>query len=143
MDLTNDALLFRCATLAATVSEAEVTAAQFGSNQSVTAPDLDAAFAFNLSSRPTAVRKLILDFKGGVVTGTAWNKNYPNITIPPYSKDGDTSTFSQSELQDIVAIWRAVSEDFLAYDVDVTTIIPPADVWVPAQRVMIGGDGSW
>jgi hypothetical protein len=94
VDLTNDALLFRCATLVATASSAEVTAAQIGSNLAPGEADPLAAMAFNLSSRPTAARKIILDFRGGAVTGTAWNNNYPNIVMPPYSRDADTSTYS-------------------------------------------------
>jgi hypothetical protein len=94
MDLTNDALLFRCATLIAKASDAEVSSAQFGSNLAPGDADPLAAMAFNLSSRPTAARKIILDFRGGTVTGTAWNNNYPNIVMPPYSRDADTGTFS-------------------------------------------------
>jgi hypothetical protein len=66
--------------------------------------------AFNLSSRPSATRKVYLDFLGGAVTGTAWNVRYPNINIPAFSLDADLSQFSASEHGAIYAIWRAVSE---------------------------------
>jgi hypothetical protein len=91
MDLTNDALVFRCSTLVAKASEEEVNAAQIGSGSSLTDADPLAAMAFNLSSRPSAARKIILDFRGGQVTGSAWNNNYANISIPPFSRDSDSS----------------------------------------------------
>jgi hypothetical protein len=91
MDLTNDALVFRCSALVATASDAEVSAAQFGANLGLIEADPLAEIAFNLSSRPSAARKIILDFKGGAVTGSAWNNNYPNIVMPPFSKDSNSS----------------------------------------------------
>jgi hypothetical protein len=50
-------------------------------------------------------------------------------------------SFSQ-ERQDIVAVWRAVSEDYSPFDVDVTTIPPTVPV-TNYVRVIIGGDGAW
>lgn len=45
-------------------------------------------------------------------------------------------TTCSSELSDIVAVWRAVAEDFAPFDVDVTTIRP--DTFTSDhQRVMI------
>lgn len=71
----------------------------------------------------------------------AWNTKYPNITIPPFSVDADTTTFSDADLVAIVAIWRAVSEDYAAIDVDITTIAPSS--LSGNHRVMIGGKGEW
>jgi hypothetical protein len=43
-----------------------------------------------------------------------------------------------------VAIWRAVSEDWAPFDVDVTTIQPPAGFDARfISHVCIGGDGAW
>jgi hypothetical protein len=43
-----------------------------------------------------------------------------------------------------VGIWRAVSEDFAPFDVDVTTIPPGNGTGQRSvQRVCIGGNGSW
>ena len=49
-----------------------------------------------------------------------WNDKYGDeIYTPPYDKDGRSSSFNAEEQSDIVAIWRAVSEDFSVFDVDV------------------------
>lgn len=76
-------------------------------------------------------------------TGTAWNSGSNSIVIPPYDKDNNPSSFSTSELNDVVAVWRGVAEDYAPYDIDVTTI--PQLGYNPQlyMRVMIGGDGAW
>lgn len=55
-------------------------------------------------------------------------------------QDGSPTTWSASELSDILAIWRAVSEDFAPWDVDVTTEDPGAAyLGVNGIRAAIGG----
>jgi hypothetical protein len=56
----------------------------------------------------------------------------PLSSLPPCSQ----------ERIDIVAVWRAVSEDYSPFDVDVTTIpqTGPPSTFV---RAIIGGDGAW
>jgi hypothetical protein len=54
--------------------------------------------------------------------GTAWNSNFENgqpIFTPAYDRDGNNASFNAAECADIVAIWRAVAEDYAAFDVDV------------------------
>jgi hypothetical protein len=84
-----------------------------------------------------------LDFRGCRVTDNAWNRAYniPVIQTPPYSVDADVNNFSAQELQNIVAIWRAVSEDYAPFNVDVTTVNQTALNASPAVyvRVCIGG----
>ena len=61
--------------------------------------------------------------------------------MPPYSDDANTASFSQTELEKIVAIWRGVSEDYSMFNVDVTTVDQIAK-GTPQQnftRVCIGG----
>jgi hypothetical protein len=62
-------------------------------------------------------------------------------------QDGSPATWSADELADIVAIWRAVAEDFAAFDVDVTTDDPGAEIMATSgTRVAIGGayqDCEW
>lgn len=56
---------------------------------------------------------------GHTTTNSAWNKQPgrpASIVTPPFDLDGKTS-FSDYELRAIVAIWRAVSEDYAAFDV--------------------------
>jgi hypothetical protein len=75
-------------------------------------PDPLANQAFQLSSRSSANRKVYLDFEGGAVKNTAWNKAYPNINMPAFDMDGKPGEFSVAERNAIVAVWRSVSEDY-------------------------------
>jgi hypothetical protein len=60
------------------------------------------------------------------LTDNPWNSINmdPEISIPVYDTDGDPSSYGGGELYYIVAIWRAVAEDYLPFDVDVTTEDP-------------------
>lgn len=85
---------------------------------------------FVLHSRPGAKRKIYLDFNGHTLTGTAWNSAYGSdpIIAAPYDTDGVPGTFSTAELTAIQNVWRRVAEDYAAFDVDVTTQEPSADL---------------
>ncbi len=95
---------------------------------------------FKLHSRPGATKVVYLDFDGHVTTGTFWNQlwNLPTIDTPAYSTEGDRS-FSNNELERIQIIWERVVEDFLPFDVDVTT----EDPGVEALRRFGAGDQQW
>jgi PKD repeat protein len=45
----------------------------------------------------------------------------------PWSADADKSSFSDSELRDIQAMWRQVAEDYAPFDINVTTEDPGID----------------
>ncbi|WIA31373.1 hypothetical protein OEZ86_002272 [Tetradesmus obliquus] len=122
-----------------------------------------------LSSRPNARYKLWLDFKGSTITGTRWNELYcdnsetrqsstymycnnpapqgvgSSIVIPRYNEDADPNSFSTVELNNMEIIWRAVSEDYWPFDIDVTTNPPVGAQWTPQNylRLVIGGNGAW
>ena len=83
--------------------------------------------AFTLHSRPAASRKILLDFDGQFVNTPLWNGGQP-IDAAAYSRGSDQSneSFSAVDLAEIATIWRRVSEDFAAWDVDVTTEDPGA-----------------
>lgn len=91
-----------------------------------TTPDISQAFL--LHSKPGASKVIFLDFDGHTTTGTSWNTNFTggaNIVTPPYSNDSMvTTTFSTTELQNMVSIWQRMAEDFAPFDVDVTTQDP-------------------
>ncbi|MEX2172176.1 MAG: hypothetical protein WD851_22845 [Pirellulales bacterium] len=97
-----------------------------------------------LHSLPGAPASVYLDFDGHFEP--QWG-NYPNITTPVYSIDGDYSTFSERELEEIQLMWARVAEDFAPFNIDVTTVEP--DVLAEGQpmdaangvalRVAIGG----
>ena len=75
-----------------------------------------------LSSRPGSSKTIFLDFDGcSIPAGSLWN-NGSAFTNSYYDPAHDGATFSASEQKDIIAIWRAVSEDYAPFDVDVTTI---------------------
>ena len=82
---------------------------------------------FLLHSRAGAAKVIYLDFKGHVTTGTSWNTTSAagaNITTPAFDTDGSPTTFSASEQAVIQEVWKRVSEDYAAWDVDVTTEDP-------------------
>ncbi len=97
---------------------------------------------FVLHSRPSATRKIYLDFTGHTATGTSW-KNFYNgsstVTTPTYDFDGNTNSFGSNELERIQYIWQRVAEDYSVFDVDVTT----EDPGVEGLRKTTTGDVSF
>jgi hypothetical protein len=82
---------------------------------------------FLLHSRPGASKVIYLDFDGHTTAGTLWNSNYNNgqpIVSAPFDLDGNPSTFSTAEMEVVQYVWQRVAEDFIIYDVDVTTQDP-------------------
>jgi PKD repeat protein len=85
---------------------------------------------FLLHSKPGLSRVLYLDFTGHTTSGTSWNSAYTSgaaFTTPSYDTDGNSGSFSASELANIQEIWKRVSEDYAPWDVDVTTEEPPLE----------------
>ena len=60
-----------------------------------------------------------------MTTGTHWNRNRSDDSsgnyTPSFDDDDSPDTYSAEERRRVIAIWRAVAEDFLPFDVDVTT----------------------
>lgn len=89
-----------------------------------------------LHSRPGSTHVIYLDFNGHDITGTAWNNaigspgtaNYrPAVTTyvaKPLDLDGSPTTFNSAEIAFITSVWKRVKEDFVGFDVDVTTEEP-------------------
>lgn len=79
---------------------------------------------FRLHSRPGASRTIYLDFDGHTLpSSNEWCTRYnsgQSIVAPAWSLDADPS-FSDTEKADIQEIWQRVCEDYVVYDVDVTT----------------------
>lgn len=85
------------------------------------------ANTFLLHSRPGASKVIYLDFTGHTTSGTSWNTSYTagaDIVTPAFDLDGAPATFSDAERTVIQDVWRRVSEDYAAWDVDVTTEDP-------------------
>jgi hypothetical protein len=72
-------------------------------------PNYNAANVFKLHTNPNSKKKLFLQFKGDVITNTAWNEG--TITAAAYSSDK----------QKIFEVWTRVAEDYAPFDIDVTT----------------------
>jgi hypothetical protein len=81
---------------------------------------------------------------GHTATNTAWNTAARlSIVTPPYDTDGNNASFSNAELANIVAIWRAVAEDFAAFDVDITTEEPTDPLRIGSRAVIGGSSYDW
>ncbi len=86
---------------------------------------VDLTKTFLLHSKPGAQRVIYLDFNGHTTTGSAWNAG--TIVAAAFDMDGVPATFSATELGRIQYIWQRVADDYVAFDVDVTTQEPTAD----------------
>ena len=88
---------------------------------------ISAEQAFLLHSRPGASNVVYLDFDGHVIEGTAWSSN-ALVALPFDPSENDspatTANFTEDELNRIHEIWHRMSEDFTAFDIDVTTEEP-------------------
>lgn len=94
-------------------------------------PAVNATTAFQLHSRPGATRVLYLDFIGNI-------SRFFNVSnTPPFQLSGTSSPTAQANLDAIRDIWVHVSEDFAAWDIDVTTAAPLPTA--RGQRCIIGG----
>lgn len=85
---------------------------------------------FQLNSNISADHTIYLDFDGHTTSHTYWNTRYANgnsFDTAVYDIDGDASSFSLTEKENIWEIWQRVSEDFAPFDVNVTTVAPSSD----------------
>jgi len=107
---------------------------------------------FLLHSVPGASKVIYLDFDGHTTSGTQWNSSYAgggDIVTPAYSFQGDSS-FTDVEKERIQKIWERAAEDYIPFNVDVTTEDPGSAALMRAGagdlewgvRVVIGGDSS-
>ena len=95
-------------------------------------------------SNPSYTKKIYLDFDGHVASGTSWNNRVftgtyntgATITAPVFSLDSDLLNFSAAELSAIQEVWARVSEDYAAFQVDVTTEEPPASLFTAGSQAI-------
>ena len=91
--------------------------------------------AYNSSTYDATI---FLDFDGD--TTPNYGQYHPGTT-PAYDIDGDPTSFSQQELDNIKSIWMGVSEKYSPFQLNVTTVDPQGVG--EYTRVVIGGDGAW
>ena len=93
------------------------------------------------SSLPGANHTIYLDFDGHVTQNTSWNSyfNNPTITSPAYDTDGNTASYSTTELAAIEDAWKRIAEDYIPFNVNVTTVDPG----IEALRKSGTGDTQW
>lgn len=103
-------------------------------------PNSDAPYGlentFKLASRPGATKTIYMDFDGHHSTGNSWGHD---IMFPAFDRDGNPGSFSNNELIEIQRQFQAVVEDFLPFDVNVTTIDPGVDALINSG----GADDAW
>jgi hypothetical protein len=102
-------------------------------------------------SKPGAAYVMFLDFNGFIQEeyeeGTECNGSPSHVfalNIPVFDLDGVPATFNQAENDAIFEIWERVAEDFIPFDIDVTTEEPPGlvpDIGV-GVRIVTGGDNG-
>ncbi|MDH4396626.1 MAG: PKD domain-containing protein [Limnobacter sp.] len=92
-------------------------------------PTIPLSETFLLHSKPNSSKTIYLDFNGHTLTGTSVNVLYGKdpINAVGYDIDGIPGSFNNTELAFIQGVWKRVSEDFAAFDVNVTTQEPPPE----------------
>lgn len=98
-----------------------------------------------LNSFPGAAASLYLDFNGHTDPLVIDNTGTPHVNVdtPPFDTDGNINSFSPAEMQQMYEIWQYVAEDFLPFNLNVTTVQPPSFAPLVAERIAIGGSGAW
>ena len=91
---------------------------------------------FALASNPEASKTIYLDFDGHHSVNNTWRHD---IEFPAFHRAGGRDEFTDSELIEIQKHFQVVVEDFLPFDVNVTTIDPGTE----ALRNSGGGDDEW
>lgn len=97
---------------------------------------------FLLHSNPGASHTIYLDFNGHTTSGTYWNSGFnggADFVTPAFDIDGNAANFSNTELTRIQDIWQRVAEDFMPFDVNVTTQDPGTNALIKSG----GGDTTW
>ena len=101
------------------------------------------------SSLPGAPVTIYLDFDGHIESDADWTLQRRDglagtaIDTPAFDANGDPAGFNQDERDRIQEIWARVAEDFAPFNINVTTVEPPAFRNAREVLVSVGGSGSW
>jgi hypothetical protein len=109
-----------------TFAGAKVSGGRTAKSGGTSPTTLTAKSIFKLHSRPGAAHTIFIDFDGGNISQTAWNAYHgiPAWNAAAYDTDGKRNSFSKDEISDMAEIWQQVAEDYVPFDVDVTTEDP-------------------
>jgi hypothetical protein len=93
-----------------------------------------------LSSRPSAAKRIFLDFDGDTIN--SWGGHQPGV-LGAMDYDNNAGSFSTGEQLIIRRMWEHVSEMFSPFDLNVTTVDP--GTYVPGQtmRILFTPDAEW
>lgn len=97
----------------------------------------------NLQSRPGAPNVLLVDYWGGVVSGTAWNDAYNASQPIPYDEfnvngaQGGTDDFSANEKSIMYTGWASMAEDYAPFNINVTTSLAVFNATSESQRARL------
>ena len=99
-------------------------------------PSSDSIASRNLNpplhtSKPGSPYVIFLDFDGHDATGSAWGIGVTG----PYDIDGNTGSFSATELTRITQIWQLMSEDYAPFEITVTTNVAVYNAVSESRRV--------
>lgn len=86
------------------------------------------ANTFKLHSKPGASKTIYLNFVGYTATNTAWSS--ATLVAPAFDLSGNPAVFDNAEMSNIISIWNRVAEDYIPFDVDVTTEPPTNDALI-------------
>ena len=76
---------------------------------------------FELHSNPGASKVIYMDFNGHIAP------EWDDFVYNGYDLDSDPNSFSPAEEREIRRAWQSLAEDFLPFDVDITTEDPGID----------------
>ena len=111
-----------------------------------------------LASRPGAAYTIYMNFSGFEYNGTWGGTGKTPGNVPAYTTDGDATTFSATELNNIRQVWARTAQKYSGFDVNVTTIDPAVaagrassdaqrqayyDATPRAMHTVIGGTSAW
>ena len=100
-----------------------------------------------LESLPGASVSVYLDFDGHTEAqdwpSVRTDGQTGSVVTPVFDVDNDLTTFSDEELRMIEEVWYRVSEDFMPFNVNVTTIDSRTYNDFETILVSIGGGGAW
>ena len=85
---------------------------------------------FLLESNPSATKTIYLDFNGHHSFNNSWGHD---IEFPAFDRNGNPNVFTDNELIEIQQQFQNVAEDFLPFDVNVTTQDPGVDALIKSN----------